>query len=112
MTEAMNHEDFDADGHDAGDDLAAYALGALDAHEAEAFQAHLAGCALCRDELAALQGVVEALPTSVPPYPASKTLRRKLVAAVAAEPRAPRPPRPRPPERRPVRAAGGCRERD
>ncbi|MGI9184660.1 MAG: anti-sigma factor domain-containing protein [Solirubrobacteraceae bacterium] len=87
MTEAMNHEDFDADGHDAGDDLAAYALGALDAHEAEAFQAHLAGCALCRDELAALQGVVEALPTSVPPYPASKTLRRKLVAAVAAEPK-------------------------
>ncbi|MGH2866832.1 MAG: anti-sigma factor family protein, partial [Solirubrobacteraceae bacterium] len=87
MTSEMTHEHFDADGHDWGENLAAYTLGALDDHEAEAFEAHLAGCASCRDELAAFQGVVDALPASVPAYPASEKLRRKLMAAVAAEPK-------------------------
>jgi anti-sigma-K factor RskA len=88
MTNEMNHKPFDDDRHEWSGDLAAYALGALDAHEADAFEAHLAGCALCRDELAAFQGVVDALPTSVPAYPAPKHLRRELMAAVAAEPKA------------------------
>jgi hypothetical protein len=88
MTKAMNHQTFDGDSHEWSGDLAAYALGALDAHEVGAFEAHLAGCPLCRDELASFQDVVDALPTSVPAYPASERLRRELMAAVAAEPKA------------------------
>jgi anti-sigma-K factor RskA len=96
MTNEMNQEHFDTDGHDWGGDLAAYALGALDADEAEAFEAHLVGCASCRDELVAFQEVVEELPASVPAHPAPKRLRRELMAAVAAEPKAARAqPRPR-----------------
>ncbi len=37
-------------GH-CGDDVAAYALGALEPAEAEAFVRHLESCAVCRDEL-------------------------------------------------------------
>ncbi|MGB9182738.1 MAG: anti-sigma factor [Solirubrobacteraceae bacterium] len=83
----MNSEHVDTDGHDWGGDLAAYALGALDAHETETFEAHLVGCARCRDELVAFQEVVDALPASVPAYPAPKNLRSELMAAVAAEPK-------------------------
>jgi anti-sigma-K factor RskA len=102
MTNDMNREHVDTDGHDWGGDLAAYALGALDADEAETFEAHLLGCARCRDELVAFQEVVAALPASVPAYPAPKNLRRELMAAVAAEPKgaeakaARAEPRPRP----------------
>ncbi len=83
----MSQQHFDTDGRDWGADLAAYALGALDPHEAESFEPHLARCAACRDELAAFQAVVDALPASVPAYPVPKRLRRELMAAVAAEPR-------------------------
>jgi anti-sigma factor RsiW len=47
---------------DAFHDLtAAYALDALDPEEARAYEAHLARCARCRDELAALTGAASAL---------------------------------------------------
>jgi hypothetical protein len=46
--------------------LAAYALGALDTEEAHAVDAHLAGCAECRAELAELNAL-EALLGEVPP---------------------------------------------
>ena len=39
--------------------VALYALDALDAHEATTMQAHLADCAQCRGELAALRRVVD-----------------------------------------------------
>ena len=44
-------------GH-CGEDVAAYALGALEPAEAEAFARHLETCAVCRDELEAFQQVI------------------------------------------------------
>jgi anti-sigma factor RsiW len=72
--------------HDCGGDLAAYALGALEPAEAEAFETHLAGCAICRDEFEALRGVVQALPMASPQYPAPRRLRRRIMRTVAEEP--------------------------
>ncbi|MGH2892675.1 MAG: zf-HC2 domain-containing protein, partial [Solirubrobacteraceae bacterium] len=42
---------------ECGDDVAAYALGALAAAEADAFLRHLDACAVCRDELASFEEV-------------------------------------------------------
>lgn len=86
--------DEDRHTHDCGADVAAYALGALDAAEAEAFRAHLESCAICRDELQAFESVVdELLALSVPRHTAPRQLRRRVRDAVAAEPqRAPTAP--------------------
>ena len=83
----MSQHDMNPETRECGGDLAAYALGALDPAEVQTFQAHLAGCAICRDELAAFQAVVNELPGSVPAFPAPKRLRRQVMAAVAAEPK-------------------------
>ncbi|MFC4909957.1 anti-sigma factor family protein [Actinomadura gamaensis] len=42
-------------------EIGAYALGLLDGPDRRGFEAHLAGCPRCRDELGALRGVAEAL---------------------------------------------------
>jgi anti-sigma-K factor RskA len=76
-----------------GDDVAAYALGALSEDEARAFRRHLEQCAICRDELASFQSVVDLLPTSVEPAPAPASLRRRVLREVAAEQRARSPRR-------------------
>src|SRR5579859_4356074 len=65
-----------------GADVAAYALGALDPAEAEAFASHLEACAVCREELAAFQQVVDVLPMSAPQYTAPRRLRRRVLGAV------------------------------
>ena len=71
--------------HECGGDAAAYALGALEPAEAEAFERHLVGCAVCRDELAAFEGVVRELPMAAPQYPAPKRLRGQVLRAVRKE---------------------------
>lgn len=76
---AADHE------HDCGADVAAYALGALDADEVAAFEQHLAGCAICRDELTAFRAVVDVLPMSAPALPAPRRVKRRVMAAVTAE---------------------------
>lgn len=73
-----------------GDDLAAYALGALDPAEAQAFAAHLETCPQCREELAALRPVVDALPLTAPARRAPAGLRRRVLAEVQAAERPPR----------------------
>ncbi len=91
--------------HDA---VAAYALGALDAGEAVAFEAHLSVCHVCREELARYRETVAALAEAVPevsppPHVRERVLERARAAradgpAAAAAPSAPaaRPaPRPR-----------------
>jgi anti-sigma factor RsiW len=78
---------------DCGGDPAAYVLGALERDEVEAFRAHMETCVVCRDEVTAFQRTVDALSTSVPQYQAPKALRRRVLRAVQAEPRA--QPRPR-----------------
>lgn len=85
--------------HDCGGDAAAYALGALEPAEAEAFERHLQGCAVCRDELAAFEEVVHALPASAPQHPAPKRLRRRVLRAVREQPKPVAAPR--------VRRSGG-----
>jgi anti-sigma factor RsiW len=71
-----------------GTDVAAYALGALEPAEAEAFRRHLEGCSVCRDELTAFQQVVNTLPLDAEQYRAPESLRRRVLAAPEAEPKA------------------------
>jgi anti-sigma-K factor RskA len=76
-------------GHDAGP----YLLGALEPDEARAFIDHLERCAICRDEVAALAPVLDALPASAPAQRVPRALRRRVLRAARAEPKA--SPRPR-----------------
>jgi anti-sigma factor RsiW len=69
------------------EDVAAYALGALEAAEAEAFRAHLRTCPVCPSELAAFRQVVDELAAGAPVRPAPRQLRRRVMRAVADEPR-------------------------
>ena len=92
MNETPNIPEPSRDG--CGVDVAAYALGALEPAEAEAFAAHLKTCAVCREELAEFESVVSALPMSVPPHAAPEGLRRRVLDAVAADtPTSPTPAR-------------------
>jgi anti-sigma factor RsiW len=67
------------------EDAAAYALGALDPAEAEEFRRHMNECVLCREDVAAFQDAVTALPASAPQYRAPKQLRRRVMDAVREE---------------------------
>jgi anti-sigma-K factor RskA len=69
------------------DDAAAYALGALDHEEAEAFRRHLETCASCRRELTALEPFVGALPLAAEQYEAPAGLRRRVLERARAEAR-------------------------
>lgn len=78
----MSDEDQIRPGRECGGDVAAYALGALEPAEAEAVRAHLETCAVCRDELAAFEQVVDTLPLSAPAHRAPAGLRRRVLAEV------------------------------
>ena len=78
----MNPIDQGSDPRACAGDVAAYALGALDPSEVASFEAHLPTCAACRDELAAFQHVVDALPMSAPRHPVPRRLRRRVMGAV------------------------------
>jgi anti-sigma-K factor RskA len=60
------------------ENIPAYALGALDAEETAALEAHLRTCATCRDELAAYRATSDHLLLGLPPQMPSKALRRRL----------------------------------
>jgi Anti-sigma-K factor rskA len=64
-------------------DAAPYVMGALD--DWKAYAGHLAECPTCRDEVAALQPVVDALPASVEPLEAPEQMQRRILSAVRAE---------------------------
>jgi hypothetical protein len=66
-------------------DVGAYVLGALDEHELEPFRAHLAGCAVCREEVAQLQDVTDSLAIAVPHVRPSTDLRGRLLTVVRGE---------------------------
>jgi anti-sigma-K factor RskA len=68
-----------------GEDAAPYVLGALTEAEHEGFLAHLRTCAACREEVASLQGVANALPAAVPQLHAPERLRGRVLATVQAE---------------------------
>jgi anti-sigma factor RsiW len=67
------------------DDLAAYALGALDAREAAAVADHLAGCEACREYVRWLRPAIDLLPASVAQVEPPDRLRENLMATVRAE---------------------------
>jgi anti-sigma-K factor RskA len=71
-----------------GRDAAPYVLGALEAHEARAFTRHMERCPACRDEVAALAPVIDALPAAAPQRPVRAALRRRVLRAARAEPKA------------------------
>lgn len=75
------------------DDLDAYALGALDRESAERIAGHLATCASCRREAAALAEVVGALPETVPARDPRAGLRDRLLAAARTDVSRPAPQR-------------------
>jgi anti-sigma-K factor RskA len=74
--------------HDCGADAAAYVLGALESAEADAFRDHLAGCAICRDEVSAFQEVADLLPLTAPPQPVPPGLKDRVMADLGEEARA------------------------
>ena len=65
---------------------AAYALDALDAEERRAFEAHLATCESCQEELASLASTTEALAVAATGPVPRDDLRDRIVAAARAEP--------------------------
>jgi anti-sigma factor RsiW len=67
------------------DDLAAYALGALQGEEAAAVAEHLAGCEPCRSYVRWLRPAVDVLPASVEQMEPPARLRESLMANVRAE---------------------------
>ena len=67
--------------HDA---VAAYALGALDAEEALAFEAHLSGCPACREELARYRETVAALAEAVPEASPPPHVRERVLEGARA----------------------------
>jgi anti-sigma-K factor RskA len=75
------------------DDAAVWVLGAMEPGEAAAYERHLNDCPVCRDEVDALQRVVDVLPMAAPPFPASEDLRQRVSRGLAAEERGRRPGR-------------------
>jgi hypothetical protein len=67
------------------DELAAYALGALDERSAALLEHHLGECDSCTAELRWLTPAVDAIPASVEQIAAPPSLRKSLMAIVIAE---------------------------
>jgi anti-sigma-K factor RskA len=66
------------------ENLSAYALGALDADELRALEAHLQTCDSCRAELAEYRAISDGLLTALPPRPPSAALRKRLQSQLPA----------------------------
>ena len=66
-------------------DAAAYVLYALEDAEARAFDEHLHDCAVCREEVAQLQSVADALAVGVPRTEAPPALAARIMATVHSE---------------------------
>jgi anti-sigma factor RsiW len=77
---------------DCGGDAAAYALGALDPAEVDAFREHLESCVVCAEELPAFQQVATLLLLGAPAHSPPRSLRRRVLRAVREEPRGSDPP--------------------
>ena len=75
------------------DDLAAWALGALESAEAKRFERHLARCERCRADLRWLRPAVDALPAAVTQVAPPPRLRGELMATVRSEARRAAAPR-------------------
>lgn len=83
-----------------GENAAPYVLGALGEDERKRFQSHLDTCAVCREEVAALQVVADALPAVAPQMSAPPELKRRVMASVREDLHARSGARTRAPRRR------------
>jgi anti-sigma-K factor RskA len=73
-------------GHGAWSDaVGAYVLGALPAEECTGFEAHMAECPACQDDVADLQVAADALPVSAPPVLPPPELKGRIMAIVESE---------------------------
>ena len=70
-------------------DAAAYLLGALEPVDAERFRQHAESCPACREELAVMRTVVDALPLTAPQHQAPRALRRRVMRDVRSDSAAP-----------------------
>jgi anti-sigma-K factor RskA len=77
--------DLHRDGEELRDDLAAYALGALERDEVIRLERHLEDCETCRDRLQWLRPAVDQLPAAVEQRTPPERLRKSLMATVRAE---------------------------
>jgi hypothetical protein len=84
MSEAFDHEP-------RSDDAAAYALGALEEHEAIEFRAHIAGCELCATELEFFAAAGALLPLAAAPVRTPRRLKRNVMKAAALDGRTAQP---------------------
>ena len=73
--------------HISEEDLTLYSLLALTGAENAAVEAHLRGCAECRQEVATLSGDLALLALSVPQEPVPAGARERFLSRIAAEPR-------------------------
>jgi anti-sigma-K factor RskA len=73
------------------DDCGAYALGALEEHEAEALREHLESCVVCREDVDRLTSTAHLLGLGVTQFRAPPELRARVLDAVAAQAAPPRP---------------------
>jgi len=67
------------------DELAAYALGALDLPEKLEVERHVAGCEECNEYLLWLDPAIDLLPASVEPVPLPASVKRELMSVVQDE---------------------------
>ncbi len=67
------------------DDLAAYALDALDTREAALLEHHLAGCSVCAERLQWLMPAVDVLPVTVAQVDPPAALRERLMSVIESE---------------------------
>jgi anti-sigma-K factor RskA len=81
----VSRRDWHGDGERLHDDLAAYALGALESEEAEDLSRHLDGCVSCRERVQWLRPAVDVLPASVEQRTPPERLRESLLATVRRE---------------------------
>lgn len=71
-----------------GEDVAPYALGALEPEHARAFERHLAECELCTADLATLSPAIAALPASAEQVDPPADLKKRIMAVVESEAKA------------------------
>lgn len=73
------------------ENIPAYALGALDAEETHALEAHLQTCESCQTELADYRAISENLLMTVPPRQPSPALRKRLQSRLPSAQKVARP---------------------